>query len=125
VGFHFESLDGDTSAATPLSGVTLSDGWSRKFSEAVELPNDERLVTLRDAIAWLAKSVPTSEHDGHEVQVAAYYVTEAAENNGPMAFARIVNRTVGGNESLSVINEVAGRQLPWRTFPWQNRARWP
>ena len=89
MGFHFESLDGDASAASPVSGVALADDWSRKFSEPIELPNGEKLVSLRDAIAWLARSVPAPEHDDHEVQVAAYYVTEAAENNGPMAFARI------------------------------------
>ena len=89
MGFHFESLDGDASAATPLSRATLADGLSLKFSEPIELPNGERLVTLRDAIAWLAKSVRASEHNVQEVQVAAYYVTEAAEHSGPMAFARI------------------------------------
>src|SRR5262249_12115867 len=41
------------------------------------------------AIAWLAKSVPPSEHDAHEVQIAAHCVTDAAENDGPMVFARI------------------------------------
>jgi hypothetical protein len=63
--------------------------WSRKFSEPVELPDGKRLITLRDAIAWLAKSVPASEHDVPEVQTAAQCVTEAAESNGPMVFARI------------------------------------
>jgi len=71
----------------PNDGFSLVS-WLRKFSEPIELPNGERLVTLQDAIAWLAKSVPASEHDT-EVQIAAYYLTEAAENNGPMAFARI------------------------------------
>ena len=63
--------------------------WSRKFSEPIELPNGEKLITLQDAIAWLAKSVPPSEHDTLEVQLAAHCVTEAAEGNGPMVFARI------------------------------------
>ena len=69
--------------------MTLADGWSRKFSEPIELPNGRRLVTLRDAIAWLAKSVPASEHSAHEVHLSAYCVTEAAASNGPMVFARI------------------------------------
>jgi hypothetical protein len=63
--------------------------WSRKFSEPIELPNGESLVTLQDAIAWLARSVPPSEHDTHEVQIAAHCLTDAAENDGPMVFARI------------------------------------
>ena len=63
--------------------------WSRKISEPIELPDGKMLVTLQDAIAWLAKSVPASEHDDLEAQIAAHCVTEAAESNGPMVFARI------------------------------------
>jgi hypothetical protein len=37
-------------------------------------------ASQRQAIAWLTKSVPASEHDDHEVQLAAYCVTEAAES---------------------------------------------
>jgi hypothetical protein len=47
------------------------------------------LVTLKDAIAWLAKEIPQSEHKMKEVQAAAHCVTEAAENGGPMMFARM------------------------------------
>jgi hypothetical protein len=63
--------------------------WSRKFNEPIKLSNGKKLVTLRDAIAWLAKSVPTLEHKLQEAQTAAHCLTEAAENNGPMVFARI------------------------------------
>ena len=48
----------------------MADGWSHKFSEPIELPDGKKLITLQDAITWLAKSVPASEHDDHEVQVA-------------------------------------------------------
>ena len=95
----------------PNDGFSLVS-WSRKFSEPIELPNGERLVTLQDAIAWLAKSVPTSEHNTHEVQIAAYYLTEAAENNGPMAFARI--------GMLKAINRNKPRQLT----PSRKSHRW-
>ena len=37
----------------------------------------------------MAKEIPQSEHGMKEVQAAAHCVTEAAENNGPMRFARI------------------------------------
>jgi hypothetical protein len=40
-------------------------------------------------IAWLAKEVPKSEHSMKEVQAAAHCITEAAENDGPMMFARM------------------------------------
>ena len=67
----------------------MADGWSHKFSEPIELPDGKKLITLQDAITWLAKSVPASEHDLPVVQMAAHCVTEAAENHGPMVFARI------------------------------------
>jgi hypothetical protein len=49
----------------------------------------EQLLTLKDAIAWLAKKIPKSEHAMPKVQTAARMVTEAAENNGPMIFAQM------------------------------------
>jgi hypothetical protein len=49
----------------------------------------KKLITLKDAIARLAREIPQSEHGMKQVQAAAHCVTEAAENNGPMQFARI------------------------------------
>jgi hypothetical protein len=66
--------------------------WKRRFDEPIKLPNGRKLVTLRDAIAWLAKQVPASEHGMKQVQVAAHCVTEAAENGGPMMFKFDPNR---------------------------------
>jgi hypothetical protein len=63
--------------------------WRRRFDEPIKLPGGGRLFTLKDAIAWLAKEIPQSEHRMKEVQTAARCVTEAAENGGPMQFARI------------------------------------
>jgi hypothetical protein len=64
-------------------------GWKRRFDEPIKLPDGGRLVTLKDAIAWHAKEIPRSEHLMKEVQAAAHCVTEAAENGGPMMFARM------------------------------------
>jgi hypothetical protein len=63
--------------------------WRRRFDEPIELPNGWKLVTLKDAIAWLAKEIPESEHGMKEVQVAAPCITEAAENGRPIIFARM------------------------------------
>jgi hypothetical protein len=73
------------------------------------------LVTLRDAFAWLAKSVPASEHDAHEVQIAAHCVTEAAESNGPLVFARIA--------MLQAINRNKPREItaPRKPHHWGKR----
>jgi hypothetical protein len=64
-------------------------GWKRAFDEPIKLPDGNKLVTLADAIAWLAKEVPKSEHGMKQVQAAAHCVTEAAENGGPLLFAKI------------------------------------
>jgi hypothetical protein len=63
--------------------------WSRRFDDPIELPDGRKLRTLKEAIAWLAKEIPKSEHAMKQVQAAAHCVTQAAENNGPMIFARI------------------------------------
>ena len=52
--------------------------WSRRFDEPIILPNGKKLLTLKDAIAWLAKEIPKSEHGMKRVQAAAHCVTEAA-----------------------------------------------
>jgi hypothetical protein len=67
----------------------MAASWKRRFDEPIKLPNGRKLVTLKDAIAWLAKEVPQSEHGMKQVQAAAHCVTEAAENDGPMMFARM------------------------------------
>jgi hypothetical protein len=48
-----------------------------------------RWETLRDAINWLAKEIPKSEHTIEKVQTAAHLVTRAAEHGGPMIFAQM------------------------------------
>jgi hypothetical protein len=65
------------------------NGWKRKFDEPIELPDGRKLRTLQEAIAWLAKEIPKSEHTTPKVQAAARMVTEAAENGGPIIFARM------------------------------------
>jgi hypothetical protein len=64
-------------------------GWQRRFDEPIELPDGRKLRTLADAIAWLAKEIPKSEHRMKQVQAATHCVSEAAENAGPMIFACI------------------------------------
>ena len=67
----------------------MAANWKRRFDEPIRLPAGGKLFTLRHAIAWLAHEVPQSEHKMKEVQTATHCVTEAAENGGPMQFARI------------------------------------
>ena len=63
--------------------------WSRRFEEPIELPDGRKLKTLAEAMAWLAKEVPKSEHKMEKVQTAAHLVTRAAEHGGPMIFAQM------------------------------------
>jgi hypothetical protein len=59
--------------------------WSRR--EPIELPDGRKLRTLREAINWLAKEIPKSEHKLGKVQT--HLVTRAAEHGGPMIFAQM------------------------------------
>lgn len=63
--------------------------WSNKFSEPISLPDGTEIVTLRDAVAYLAKSIPAHEQKLPSVQAAAFVVTQAAENGGSMMMARV------------------------------------
>ena len=67
----------------------MAANWNRRFDEPIRLPGGGKLFTLKDAIGWLAKEIPQSEHRMKVVQTAAHCVTEAAENGGPLLFARI------------------------------------
>jgi hypothetical protein len=42
--------------------MPATKGWSRRFGEPIELPDGRKLRTLKEAIAWLAKEIPKSEH---------------------------------------------------------------
>jgi hypothetical protein len=70
-------------------------GWSRAFDDPIPLPRGRELVTLRDAIAWLAK-LPKARHNYPDIQHAARLVTEAAERGGILMMAEIaVRRAIG------------------------------
>ena len=63
--------------------------WHLCFDEPIALEDGTALASLRDAIAYLAQSIPETEHLMSEVQAAAHCVIQAAENGGPLLFARI------------------------------------
>jgi hypothetical protein len=69
--------------------VATERGWQRKFDEPIETPDGKRLYTLREAVAYLAKTVPKSERDLPAVTTAAEMLTFAAERGiAWMFFAR-------------------------------------
>jgi hypothetical protein len=63
--------------------------WSLRFAEPIVLEDGSKLATLRDAIRHLAKMIPEAERDMAEVLTASDLLTQAAEHDGPVEFARI------------------------------------
>jgi hypothetical protein len=63
-------------------------GWGREFDDPIELPRGGRLVTLKDAGAYITK-LPKAEHEAAEWQAAMEALILVAESNGPTMFARI------------------------------------
>jgi hypothetical protein len=69
----------------------MSDkGWLRRFDEPIVAPDGTQLRTLREAIKYLAETVPQGERDMPAVATAAEMLTYAAERETAwMLFARI------------------------------------
>ena len=61
-------------------------GWSRKFDDPIETPDGTRLNTLREAVAYFAKTVPKSELDMSAVTTATKMLTNAAERGTAWMF---------------------------------------
>jgi hypothetical protein len=78
----------------PASSTTkvrqlASKGWLTRFDEPIVLDDGTTLTTtLRQAIEYLAKTVPKAEHNHEKVLSAADHLTRSAEQNYPMFFAR-------------------------------------
>jgi hypothetical protein len=67
-----------------------ADGWRRKFGEPIVTPDGMTLKTLRDAVKYLAKTVPSKEREMPAVMTAAEMLTRAAEGSDAwMMFARM------------------------------------
>jgi hypothetical protein len=64
-------------------------GWSKRFDEPIVLDDGTTLTTLREAIEYLAKTVPKAERSHPSVLTASDHLTWSAEKNYPMAFARM------------------------------------
>jgi hypothetical protein len=64
----------------------VDQGWQREFDDPIETPDGARLNTLREAVAYLAKTVPKSERDMPAVTMAAEMLTYAAEREVAWVF---------------------------------------
>jgi len=65
-----------------------SKGWLTRFDEPIVLNDGTTLTTLRDAIHYLAKTVPKAERGHEKVLSAADHLTRSAEQGYPPFFAR-------------------------------------
>ena len=57
-----------------------------RFDEPIVLEDGTSLRTLRDAIQYLAKTVPKAEQNHEQVTIAADHLTRSAEQGYPMFF---------------------------------------
>jgi hypothetical protein len=62
--------------------------WDRPFAQPVPLPEGPPAQTLRDAAGYIRK-LPQSERDCQEWRLAIQMLIDAAEDRGPMLFARM------------------------------------
>jgi hypothetical protein len=62
--------------------------WERPFDQPVPLPNSPPARTLRDAAIYIRK-LPASERDNPECRLAIQLLIDAAEDRGPMLFAKV------------------------------------
>jgi hypothetical protein len=62
--------------------------WDRPFDQPVPLPSGPPARTLRDAGNYI-RNLPKSERDTPEWRLAVQMLIDAAEDRGPMLFAKI------------------------------------
>jgi hypothetical protein len=95
--------------------------WSRRFDEPIQPPKGKKLVTLKDAAAFIL-ALPKSKQQSPEWQAAGEAVIMAAEDRGPLMHAHVgmmlalhgasrfrntirQRRGIGGGESLRETND--------------------
>ena len=62
--------------------------WERPFDQPVPLPNSPPARTLRDAANYIRK-LPALERDTAECRLAIQMLIDAAEDRGPVLFAKV------------------------------------
>lgn len=62
--------------------------WDSKFPEPIAIAGRRPLSTLRDAATYVT-TLPKREQDEQRWQTAIHVLIEAADNGGPIEFARL------------------------------------
>jgi len=85
-------LDRNKSSESGLSYRIISGAfilnWDRPFDTPVALPYGPPALTLREAAEFI-KRLPETERDRPEWRLAIQMLIDAAEDRGPMLFARV------------------------------------
>jgi hypothetical protein len=76
----------DSPAAPLLEAESLT--WSTPFDDAIDLPDGSKLITLRDAAAYVG-TLPEAEQQATEWKSAARSLIEAAKNRDLLVLAHI------------------------------------
>jgi hypothetical protein len=63
-------------------------GWLTRFDEPIVMDDGTTLTTLRDAIQYLARTVPKAEQNNEKVLTASDHLARSAEHGYPLFFAR-------------------------------------
>jgi hypothetical protein len=91
-----------TAGLNPVLLRSCVVSWERPFDQPVPLPNGPPARTLRDAANYI-KKLPKSEHDTPEWRLAIQMLIDAAEDRGPMLFAKMgIFRAVNRNLERTV-----------------------
>jgi hypothetical protein len=82
----------------------VSKGWLTRVDELIVLDDGTALWTLRDAVHYLAKTVPKAERGHEKVLTAADHLTKAAEQGYPVFFARAATLQAIHRNKVRVFN---------------------
>jgi hypothetical protein len=83
--------------------------WDRPFGQPLPLPGGRPAITLRDAGDYIRK-LPESERDTPEWRLAIQMLIDAAEDRGPVLFARMgIERAVERTPSVSTVRKMHPR----------------
>ena len=81
-------------------GAALAEhavSWERPFDQLILLPSGPPARTLRDAANYI-KKLQKSERDVREWRLAIHLLIDAAEDRGPVLFAKMgMNRALNRN----------------------------
>jgi hypothetical protein len=91
--------------------LMASKGWSKHFDEPIVLDDGTTLATLREAVEYLAKTVPKAEHHHPSVLTASDHLTRSAEQDYPMFFARAATLPsigIASGSSIPIAKTITG-----------------